>query len=126
MLKKSQLYLLCFISPTLFAGHITKENLLNKPSSISKARTGHRIYIKNGLNKKIQLGKYTIVLSRIDDKVNRIHLNSKPRNRSLIVEAFDRSGNKMKTKSMGENLSTSSTSNHKYIYKSIPDYIEIK
>ena len=126
MLKKLQIYLLCFISSTLFAGQITKENLLTKSSSISEAKTGHRVYIKNGLNKKIQIGTYTIVLTRIDDKMNRIHLNSKPRNKSLKVEAFDHSGNKMKAQRKGENLSTSSTSNHKYMYKSMPEYIDIK
>ncbi len=127
MLNKLLLFLfICFISFNVVAGKVTKDNMLFKPNSISKAKTTYRIYIKNGVNKKINLGKYAVTLTRIDNQINRIHLNSKPRNNTLIVEAFDRHGNKMKLEKKGENLSTSSTSNHKYMYKSMPEYIDVK
>ncbi len=126
MLKKLLFLFICFISFNGHAGKITKDKMLFNLDSISQARTTHRIYIKNGIGKKIKLGRYTVTLTRIDDRMNRIHLNSKPRNNTLIVEAFDHDGNKMKLEKKGENLSTSSTSNHKYMYKSMPAYIDVK
>lgn len=103
------------MSATIVAAETTKDNSLT-----------HKFVIKNGLNKKVKIGKHAIVLTRVDNRMNRIHFNSRPRYSSLKVEAFDRAGKKMKLLKKGENLSTSLTSNHKYMYKTMPAYIEIR
>ncbi len=126
MFKKLLFLLLCTATINSYAGKVTKGGMSFNSDSISKPRITHRIYLKNDLNKKVKLDDYIVTLTRIDHQMNRVHLNSVPRNNRLIVEAFDRDGNKMKLEKKGENLSTSSTSNHKYMYKSMPAYIDVK
>jgi len=115
MLKKLLICLLCVTSAAIVTAGPIKEEPLT-----------HRFFMKNGLNKKVMIGKHSIVLTRIDDKMIRIHFNAKPRYRSLKVEAYDRFGKKMKLLKKGENLSTASISKHKYMYKTLPMYIDIK
>ncbi len=126
MINKILIYLLCFTSTSVFAGEIIKNSGYTKFKKQQTVHSSETVYIKNALNKKIRMGKYEIVLTRIDDRMNRIHLRSTPRNKSLNVVAYDRSGKQMKIERMGNNLSTPSTSNHKYMYKSLPEYIVIK
>ncbi len=118
--------MLLFLSSSIFADEINKKHFYTKGKVTNKLGATHKIHIKNDLNKKFYIGQYTIVLTRVDSRMNRIHLNSRPRNKTLIVEAFDPSGKKMNPKRVGENLSTPSTSNHKYMYDSVPEYLVIK